>query len=113
MGRKEYFYITLGIVTLGVMALFSMGGYHWSPQSLRLVTGESQTVANGRAVITAGQIGYDVQLEIHCKKEHSSLTLDIDADPSEKVCGIQVRVLEVSEARFGAPSANLKVSWDK
>ena len=111
MENKNIFVLVVGVATMLGMYLVSIGGFHLSPQKVTLITGQSRKVANGRATLHAGQISYKVQIDVSCKSEQTTLNMDLDADFSEKICGVQLKPVETVEGRFGSPGVKLEVRW--
>jgi hypothetical protein len=111
MENKNIFALVVGVVALIGMYLVSIGGFHLSPQKVTLITGQSRKVANGRATLYAGEISYKIEIGVSCKSEQTTLSMDLDAEFSEKVCGIQLKPVEIVEGKFGSPGVTLEVRW--
>ncbi|MBI5706784.1 MAG: hypothetical protein HZC36_07310 [Armatimonadetes bacterium] len=118
MGTKIWVYL-IGMMAAGIglpMLLayqLKLGDFAKSPQEVRLNLGGSLVVAGGRAKIWFAQVDPAPTLEISCAKETATVELD-EEEPSQEVCGVQVRKLDIKEVQLGVHrvlQGHFEVTW--
>ena len=94
-----------------------------SPQEITLSMARSTSVANGRAEIWFAAAGDDeylggriveaAQTEVRCKENQQMVP--VTSEPSEEVCGIRIRLLELKYGGFTGshPIARFEITWEK
>lgn len=118
MGTKIWVYL-IGMMAAGIglpMLLayqLKLGDFAKSPQEVRLNLGGSLVVAGGRAKIWFAQVDLAPTVEISCAKETATVELD-EEEPSQEVCGVQVRKLDIKEVQLGVHrvlQGHFEVTW--
>jgi hypothetical protein len=100
---------------LGVAYFNRLGDFAKSPQRLEMSVGSTSFVAGGRAKIWFSSIQTGPEIEISCKDQTKMLQLET-SEPSDEVCGIRVRKLELFEKDLaGHPQirAVFEVTWQE
>ena len=100
---------------LGVAWYHRLGDFAKSPQRVEMGVGSTCFVAGGRAKLWFSSIEQGPVVEISCKGHAKSIDL-INGEPTEQVCGIRVRKLEVFEEDLGGnPQLRgvFEVTWDE
>ena len=99
---------------IGVAWFHHLGDFAKSPQRVEMSVGSTSFVAGGRAKIWFSSIQTGPEIEISCKDYSKMIQLETK-EPSDQVCGIRVRKLEVFERDLaGHPQlrAVFEVTWD-
>ena len=100
---------------LGVAWHNRLGDFAKSPQRVEMSVGSTCFVAGGRAKIWFSSMQTGPEIEISCKDQSRLLQLETDK-PSDDVCGIRVRKLEIFEKDLaGHPQLRgvFEVTWNE
>jgi hypothetical protein len=91
-----------------------LGDFAKSPQTVEINLGTTALVAGGRAKLWFASVDIGPSIEVSCKKEKSFFEVSKSA-PSEEVCGVRVRCLDVFEKEFRGHKllrGRFEITWD-
>lgn len=100
---------------LGVAWHNRLGNFAHSPQRVEMSVGTTCFVAGGKAKMWFASIETGPQIEISCKDQSHMIELATN-EPSDDVCGIRVRKLDLFERDLGGHRqlrGVFEVTWDE
>ena len=116
-------YVATAAILMVILAsyLFSSGPMTSSPQQVDLIAGASVSVGGGRAtmwfaqpmeIYADGRIVSGAQVSLKCKGGETAVTI-LPGQYSEPVCGVRVKLLNLSEPddRRRVFRAKFEVAW--
>jgi hypothetical protein len=118
MGARGLWF-AVGVMVMGIGPIV---GYAWlnklgdfakSPQRVEMSLGSTSIVAGGRAKMWFAMVDIAPTVEVSCKG--SSRMLELTDKPSEEVCGVRVRKLEIVEREMGRHATMrgvFEVTWN-